>query len=209
VNFILNGGRRIALIFLVCAFAGYFATNNISGQTNQESFTTALSTTGHPLDLHFQSKDRMFQGQIKILPTWKNTSLRFVNLKTGQDLGTYRNILENLTSAKPEFKIYNHKSDIFSDEDVAESEKNPAQAEQKVTFYKDDSDPTQLHFSSIFDAVGTIQVQVIQDGKQIAYGQTELTTDAEFSSLIDATDKAISGPSPSVQTNSAPTPSGK
>ncbi len=132
-------------------------------------------------------------GAIKISDNWKLTSLRIINITTGQDMGTYPNVLENLTAKKPSFKIYNHQSDMFSDQDAEDAKHDPAITEQKVVFFKDDADPTILHFATTFDAVGTVQVQIIQNGKQIAYGQTKLTADPAFSGLIDATDKAISG----------------
>lgn len=182
---------------LVTLCAGALIAGNLNGQTNESSvLTPATPDHGKLLDLHLQSKDRMFRGKIKILDTWKKISLRFINISTGQDLGTYPDVLENLTAAKPDFKIYQHQDDIFSDEDIKENEKNPALEKQKVTFFKDETDPTLLNFSSIFDDVGVIQVQVIRDGKQIAYGQTKLTTDAEFSSLINTVDKTISEPIP-------------
>ena len=138
----------------------------------------------------------MFVGDILVPTTWKGVSFRFINTTTGQVLGTYDNVLENLTASKPTFKIYNHKSDMFSDGDAEDAKHDPAVTEQKVVFYKDNDNPKILHFSSIFDDVGVMQVQVIQNGKQVAYGQTKLTADAGFSSLIDTTDKAISGPTP-------------
>jgi hypothetical protein len=171
----------------------------LHSQTNEPVKTQGSSSgeeTGDLLDLHFKSKDRMFGGEISIPANWKMVSLRFTNTTTGQILGTYNNVLENLTATMPTFKIYSHKSDMFSDQDVEDAKHDPAVVEQKVVFYKDDNDPRLLHFSSIFDAVGTIQIQVIQYGKQIAYGQTKLTADADFSSLINATDKAISGQPP-------------
>lgn len=179
----------------------------LQGQTNSPPVTqnaAGPAKAGRLLDLHFQSKDRMFQGQIEIVPSWKKTSLRFVNVTTGQDLGIYKDILENMTGTKATVKIYNHQSDIFSAEDQKESKTNPLITQQPVVFFKDDADPMLLHFASTCDDVGKVQVRVIQEGKQIAYGQTTLTPDAEFSALIDSTDKAISGPQPPPTNQAAP-----
>ncbi len=192
-------GRGLRAVVLILTFGANWEGGILYSQTNEPAKAQASSPTqdaGLLLDLHLKSKDKMFVGEISIPANWKMVSLRFINTTTGQILGTYNNVLENLTAAKPTFKIYNHKSDMFSDQDVEDAKHDPAVVEQKVVFYKDDNDPMLLHFGSIFDGVGTIQIQVIQNGKQIAYGQTKLIADADFSSLINATDKAISGQPP-------------
>ncbi len=202
-------GRGLRMILVLLMVGTNWEGDILYSQTNEPAKAQASASTqdaGFLLDLHLKSKDRMFIGEISIPTKWKMVSLRFINTTTGQILGTYNNVLENMTAAKPTFKIYNHKSDMFSDQDVEDAKHDPAVVEQKVVFYKDDNDPMLLHFSSIFDDVGTIQIQVIQSGKQIAYGQTKLIADADFSSLINATDKAISGqpppPAPPKITNS-------
>jgi len=189
-------GREFSLLIVLALLGIACSSTKLYSQTNQPAPTQVTPSKQNPgqlLDFHLKSKDRMFVGEIIIPANWQTVSLRFVNTTTGQTLGTYDHVLENLTAAKPTFKIYNHQSDIFSDADAEDAKHDPAVTEQKVVFYKDDNDPKSLHFSSIFDDVGTIQVQVIQNGKQIAYGQTKLTADAAFSGLINATDKAISG----------------
>jgi len=97
------------------------------------------------MDFQMKSKDRMITGAIKILDSWKGTSLRIINTTTGQDMGTYSDVLENLSAAKPTFKIYKSKSDMFSDQDMQDAKTDPAVTEQKVVFYKDDNDPKLLH----------------------------------------------------------------
>jgi hypothetical protein len=162
----------------------------------------ATKSMGDRLDLKIQSKDRMFAGQIKISPAWKHTTLRFVNLTSGQDLGKYADVLETMTGSKPAFKIYEHQGDIYSSQDAADAKADPAVTQQAVVFFKDDQDRMLLHFASTFDDVGTLQVQVIQDGKPIAFDRAKLTSDPAFSSLIQTTDKAISAGGPAPATNS-------
>lgn len=181
----------------------------LQGQTNNAASTHTAPVAGAGVklvDLHLQSRDRMFRGEIKVDPSWEHTALRFVNLTSKQDLGTYPDILENMNRAKTTVKIYNHQSDMFSDEDMKEAKTNPLITQQKLVFFKDDTEPSLLHFASTFDDVGTIQVQVIQKGKVFEYGETKLTRDADFSALIQATDAAISGRQ-GAPTNQAP-PSG-
>ena len=153
----------------------------------------------------------MFRGQIKVDPSWKHTSFRFVNVTTKQDLGTYPDILENMKGGVATVKIYNHQSDIFSDEDMKEAKTNPLITQQKVVFFKDDTDSTVVCFTSTFDDVGTVQVQVIQNGKMLEYGETKLTRDAAFSTLIQSTDQAITdaGGAPTNQMKPSQPPSGK
>ena len=153
----------------------------------------------------------MFLGRIKVDPSWGHTALRFANLNSKQDLGTYPDILENMNGAKATVKIYKHQSDMFSDEDMKEAKTNPLITQQKLVFFKDDADPTVLHFASTFDDVGKIQVQVIQNGKVVEYGETTLTRDADFSALIQSTDKAISDAqaAPTNRANPSPPQSGK
>jgi len=191
---------KIGLGTIACAVAIGWGT--LHSQTNESTSPqvapqTQAADKGQLLDFQMKSKDRMITGAIKILDSWKGTSLRIVNTTTGQDMGTYGNMLENLTATKPTFKIYNSKSDIFSEKDMQDAKTDPAVTQQKVVFYKDDNDPKLLHFATTFDDVGTVQVQVIQGGKQVAYGEAKLTVDAEFSALINTVDKDISGaPSP-------------
>jgi hypothetical protein len=184
---------KFALIATILA-VGFLC--NLPGQTNTPPVNgiAPVDNGSKLVNLHLKSKDRMFLGEIKVVPTWEHTSLRFVNLTTKQDLGTYPDILENMNGAKATVKIYNHQSDMFSDEDLKEAKTNPLITQQKVVFFKDDADSTVLHFASTFDDVGTMRVQIIQDGKVIEYGETKLTRDTDFSALIQATDEAISGP---------------
>ncbi len=104
----------------------------------------------------------MITGAVKIPDVWKGTSLRIVNTTTGQDMGTYPNVLENLSAAKPTFKIYQKKEDMFSEQDMQDAKTDPAVTQQKVVFYKDEHDPRLLHFATTFDDIGIVQVQVIQ-----------------------------------------------
>lgn len=186
--------RAFTLIAIVLVAV---SPDTLKSQTNALPSAQEVAPAGKDaklVDLHLRSKDRMFMGQIKVAPEWEHTSFRFVNLTSKQDLGTYPDILENMKGAKATVKIYNHQTDIFSDEDMKEAQNNPLVTQQKVTFFKDDADPTVLHFASIFDEVGKIQVQFIQNGKVVEYGETQLKADADFSALIQATDRAISGP---------------
>jgi len=153
----------------------------------------------------------MFPGRIKVDPLWEHTALRFVNLTSKQDLGTYPDILENMNGAKATVKIYKHQSDMFSDEDMKEAKTNPLISQQKLVFFEDDADSSVLHFASTFDDVGTIQIQVIQKGQVVEYGETKLTRDAGFSALIQSTDAAISGDQAASTNQAKPTapPAGK
>jgi hypothetical protein len=168
-----------------------FGSEMVHSQTN---VPTTTEVRGQLLDFQMKSKDRMIIGAVEISDNWKATDLRFVNVTTGQDLGTYYNVLENLSATKPTFKIYNHQIDIYAGQDVKDAKKDPAIIEQKVVFYKDDNDPKLLHFATTFDDVGVVQVQILQNGRQVAYGQAKLTADAAFSALINTVDNAISGP---------------
>jgi hypothetical protein len=61
--------------------------------------------------MQLESKDRMVKGSIKLPDSWTGISLHFINNTTGQDLGTFANVVENMTAATPAFKIYNTKED--------------------------------------------------------------------------------------------------
>jgi len=203
--------RTSLLVMVVLAVQTLSA---LQGQTNGPAPTNGAPVAGAGaklVDLHLQSKDRMFLGKIRVDPSWEHTSFRFLNLTSKQDLGTYPDILENMNGAKATVKIYKHQSDMFSDEDIKEAKTNPLVTQQKVVFYEDDADPNVVHFASTYDDVGTIQVQIFQKGKMIEYGETKLTRDADFSALIQATDQAISGPQAASTNQAKPSapPAGK
>jgi hypothetical protein len=70
------------------------------------------------LPMELKSDDRMIKGSINLPASWTGISLHFINTTTGQDLGTYNNVVENMTAANPTFQIYANKAAIFSDSEA-------------------------------------------------------------------------------------------
>jgi hypothetical protein len=149
--------------------------------------------------MQLTSKDRMITGSIKLPDSWTGISLHFINNTTGQDLGTYANVVENMTATTPAFKIYNSQDDILSeseaDQEVAGS-LDPMVTSQKVVFYKDTNDPKLLHFATTFDALGDVRVEIIKNGSVMGYNGVHLTADTDFSAVINEVDNRVTNPSP-------------
>jgi hypothetical protein len=150
------------------------------------------------LPMELKSNDRMITGSVQLPQSWTGISLHFVNTTTGQDLGTFNNIVENMNATTPAFKIYNTKEDMFSDAEAQQDlagTLDSSVTQQKVVFYKDDNNPQLLHFATTFDSLGTVQVQILQNGTQIGYNAITLTADTNFSSVISEVDNRITSPS--------------
>jgi hypothetical protein len=79
-----------------------------TGTYTPQSSTDPIAAGNHGVMLYpmpLQSKDRMVEGSIKLPDSWTGTSLHFINETTGQDLGTYANIVENMAATSPAFKL--------------------------------------------------------------------------------------------------------
>ena len=138
-----------------------------------------------PVNLHLDSKDRMFHCSISAPEKIKDISFTVKNNSDSQNLGSF--ILRS-SSGQTSY-IYESEDDIFSEEEMTLEENGILSEEikrQRVAIVKDKDNPSLYHIYGIFNNLGGITVEADFDGAKIEKEHT-LTSNNEFSQWIDYT----------------------
>jgi hypothetical protein len=146
-------------------------------------------TTIYGWSVTWKSRDRFVHGVIQVPAEMTNVAFRIQNLTSGQEFGPYSDI----SGQSPGFHRYEQEADIFSDAELEADSAGtlPSEVtEQPVVFVRDSSDPTKLHFYTVFDALGEIKATLTHEGDDYTSKHT-LTNDTAFSELIDLLDERI------------------
>ncbi|MEM6822266.1 MAG: hypothetical protein AAF558_10020 [Verrucomicrobiota bacterium] len=112
------------------------------------------------LPFNIESQDRAVHGTIVQPESWSDFRLQFTHLDTSQDLGTY-NLSD--TSEDGPF-IYESIDDVASDSEIDSLLNNQGdrrRIDQDVVFVRDSEDPHLVHFYTVFDDPGEIEVKLI------------------------------------------------
>jgi hypothetical protein len=146
-----------------------------------------------PVELH--SQDRMLVGSMPMDPGWTGLSINFRHKITGQDLGTYANVVEALQNpATASFHIYASRDDILSEAELDQYDYGQlagAATTQPVVFYRDADNPLRLHFATIFNTLGEVEIIFARNGQPFTSLHATLTADTDFADLITHVDKRI------------------
>lgn len=157
--------------------------------TNPQSVPVLL------IPVELDSRDRLVKGSITIPEGWTNVSLRLRNRDTQQDLGVFAQLEPGVEDGST--YIYDNPEGMFSEGEFDEVEAgtiDPRALNQAVTFYRDAEDPRRLHFTTVFDDVGDIELELsFGSGEAPAVAKLShiLTADADMAALIDTVDQRI------------------
>ncbi|MEM1058373.1 MAG: LamG domain-containing protein [Verrucomicrobiota bacterium] len=175
----------------------------IVGQAEEYALDEEGKRTGSPiatkavllLPMDLDTRDRVVQGRIKLPEDWTGFSLQFRNTTSGQDLGTYENVVETLNGSGNSFYIYDDIDDIYSESEIEQIETGSVESEvmdQDVVFVKDRNDPKKLWFTAVFDDLGDIEIILKKDGQNFGTIGATLEEDEIVSELINHLDARIS-----------------
>jgi hypothetical protein len=152
---------------------------NFGGKTG-ESLVTFQN-----LPTEIVSRDRMIAGSFTIPPGWENSfEVQFVNVTTGENLGTYGNLRDSHYGPRVEtsdLRLF----DTLEQQAYENGSLDPRIREQKVIFCSAGGDTSPIEFYTVFGDLGSIEVKFIHDGTEVGVIQNNLSADAAFGRLID------------------------
>ncbi len=145
-----------------------------------------------PLNENVASKDRFVGGSFDTARMTSGVArVQFVNVTTGEDLGTYT--LGN----GPDTFVYDSEEDAFSGAELdgvlnGQLSDSSRKLTQNVVLYRDKDQPSVLHFATVFSKLGTVELRYFDyNNRPVGKVSRTLTADADYADLFDFLGKRV------------------
>ena len=143
----------------------------------------------HPVEV--VSADRLLAGSFEIADSWADKlKVQFVHSDTGEDLGTYSNLLSKDEGAY----LYDSDQHILGDADRqawASGVLDPRIINEDVTFCLRPGEPGVVEFYTAFSSLGSIEIRFILNDETVGVVHHVLEEEQSFSQLIDYFEQLI------------------
>lgn len=137
------------------------------------------------VDCKVYSADKFLAGSIFINNAISDVRLEFVNVDTGESLGTYGPFF----GSSPQY-THTAPNQILS---ATDTYTRNAGSEDKVFFVRTPGIPGRIDFYTCFNGLGNVEVRLKRDGEVLGAIGHELKADAEFAEIIGLFDQWMKG----------------